>query len=291
MRETLVAYAFMAPALIALIIFLFYPIIYSLPLALYDYSVIGETKFVGWDNFTRALNDEVFWIAVKHSVLFVLVVPPIQVLSILLALLVNRKIPGITFFRVLFYIPVVTSMIAVTITWDFIFKPDGLINTFLINSGLITDPILFNADSNLALISLMFITLWQGLGYFMMLYLAGLQSIPAELEEAATIDGANKFQLFAKIKIPLLKPYIWFCSLISVLSAIGVFDVVFAMHDDGGPDNATMVANLYTYRRAFYYFEFGYSSAVGLLVSIAITAVSVLVFIYGRKGGMGYYHD
>lgn len=281
----------MAPALVVLIIFVFYPIVYSLPLAFYDYSAIGETKFVGWANFLRAINDEEFWISIKNSVLFVLVVPPIQILSIMLAMLVNRRLPGISFFRVLFYIPVVTSIMAVTVVWDWILKPEGILNTFLINSGIVKEAVLWNGSPQFALLSLMFITLWQGLGYYMMLYLAGLQSIPAELEEAAVIDGANKFKLFMKIKVPMLKPYVWFCSLTSVISAVSVFDVVFAMHDDGGPLNSTLVTNLYSYRKAFVYFEFGYSAAVGLLLSIVLTALSVLVFVYGKKGGMSYYNS
>lgn len=281
----------MAPALVVLIIFVFYPIVYSLPLAFYDYSAIGETKFVGWANFLRAIRDEEFWISIKNSVLFVLVVPPIQILSIMLAMLVNRRLPGISFFRVLFYIPVVTSIMAVTVVWDWILKPEGILNTFLINAGIVKEAVLWNGSPQFALLSLMFITLWQGLGYYMMLYLAGLQSIPAELEEAAVIDGANKLKLFLKIKVPMLKPYVWFCSLTSVISAVSVFDVVFAMHDDGGPLNSTLVTNLYSYRKAFVYFEFGYSAAVGLLLSIVLTALSVLVFVYGKKGGMSYYNS
>lgn len=290
-RDTLIAYGFMAPALILLLVFVFFPIIYSIPLAFFDYSVIGETKFIGWANFTRAIQDNEFWISIKNSLLFVLVVPPIQILSILLAILVNRKLKGITLFRVLYYIPVVTSMMAVAIIWDWIFKPNGIINTLLINWGLLKTPILFMADTRLALVSMMFITLWQGLGYYMMLYLAGLQSIPEELEEAAVVDGANKSQTLFKIKIPMLKPYVWFCSLISVLSAVRVFDVIFALKDDGGPNNATLVANLYSYRKAFVSFEFGYSAAIGLLVSVVLTALSIVVFVYGKKGGMGYYND
>lgn len=290
-RNTLVAYAFMAPALAVLIIFVFYPIAYSLPLAFFDYSVIGETKFIGWANFTKAINDNEFWISLKNSLLFVLVVPPLQVCSIMIAMLVNKKLPGMTFFRVLFYIPVVTSMIAVTIVWGWILKPEGVLNAILMNIGLIKEPVLWVDSPNLALFSLMFITLWQGLGYYMMLYLAGLQSIPADMEEAAVIDGANKLQLFVKIKVPLLKPYVWFCSLISIISAVSVFDVVFALRDDGGPNNATLVTNLYSYRKAFVYFEFGYSAAVGLLLSIILTALSIVVFVYGKKGGMGYYND
>jgi putative chitobiose transport system permease protein len=277
----------MAPALVIIAVFVVYPIIYSIPLAFTDYSGVNPVvNYVGWDNFSKAIHSDDFWIAIKHSVMFVLVVPIIQVLSIMLASLVNRKLPGMSFFRVLFYIPVVTSMIAVSIIWNWIFEESGILNSVLINIGLLKDPVLWLGDANLALFTLMFITIWQGLGYYMMLYLAGLQSLSPEMEEAAIIDGANRFKTFVKIKIPLLKPYVWFCSLMSVISAVSVFDVVFAMKDDGGPDNATMVANLYSYRKAFIDFDFGYSAAVGVLVSIVILALSIFVFIYGRRGGM-----
>jgi putative chitobiose transport system permease protein len=247
---------------------------------------LGKTTYIGWDNFSRALHDEEFWISIKHSVMFVMVVPVIQILAIMLASLVNTKTRGISFFRVLYYIPVVTSMIAVSIIWNWIFKEDGILNAILMQIGLLKDPILWLGDANLALFTLMFITIWQGVGYYMMLYLAGLQSLPPEMEEAALIDGASKLKTFIKIKVPLLKPYVWFCSLLSVISAVSVFDVVFAMKDDGGPNNATLVANLYSYRKAFINFEFGYSAAVGVLVSIIILILSIAVFIYGKRGGM-----
>ncbi|MGB8452883.1 MAG: sugar ABC transporter permease [Anaerocolumna sp.] len=285
LRMSLMAYAFMAPALIVLIVFVFYPIIYSIPLAFFDYSVIGDSHFIGLDNFKRAFSDPEFWTAMLNSALFVLCVPILQILSILLAVVVNCKLRGVTVFRVLFYIPVVTSMIAISIMWSFIFNPDGIINSFLLTRGIITQPVYFLADPRYALISLMFVTIWQGLGYYMMLYLAGLQSIPAELTEAAEIDGAGKAAVFFKVTLPMLKPYIWFCSLFSVLSALGVFDVVFAM-TKGGPDNSTLVMNLYTYNKAFGTFEFGYSAAAGLIMSVVTTAFSMIIFFYGRKGGM-----
>lgn len=288
-REHITAYAFMAPALVILAVFVFYPIIYSVPLAFYDYSGMTEPTFVGWDNFTKAIHDEEFWIAIKHSVMFVMVVPVMQVLSIMLASLVNKKIRGISFFRVLYYIPVVTSMIAVSIIWNWIFNENGgVLNGILMQLGLIEDPIFWLGDANLALFMMMFITLWQGLGYYMMLYLAGLQSLSPEMEEAAVIDGASKLKTFVKIKVPLLKPYVWFCSLLSVISAVSVFDVIFALKEDGGPDNATLVANLFSYRKAFMNFEFGYSAAIGVLVSIIILLLSIAVFAYGRRGGMSH---
>ena len=284
-RETLKAYGFMMPALVWIILFTVVPIVGSLVLMFFDYSVLGETKFVGIQNFVKAFQDRVFLIAVKNSILFVVVVPVIQLLSILMAVLVNRKIPGMGVFRVLFYIPVVTSMVAVSIMWGFIFDSNGIVNSLLKNAGIISMPLGFLKDKNTAMLCIMFITVWQGLGYYMMLYLAGLQGIPKELCEAARIDGANAVKVFTKVKLPLLKPYIWFCSLNSVISAIGVFDVVFVL-TKGGPNDATMVINYYSYTKAFTDFQFGYAAAIGAIQAVVTTALSIVVFVYGNRGGM-----
>lgn len=284
-RQEIKAYGFMAPALIVILLFTIVPIVGSLILMFYDYSVLGQTKFVGWGNFVKAFKDRVFLISIKNSIIFVVVVPIIQILSILLAVLVNKKLPGIGFFRTLFYIPVVTSMVAVSIIWGFIFDSNGIINTALKEWGVISMPLGFLDDKNTAMICLMFITIWQGLGYYMMMYLAGLQGIPQELCEAATIDGASTAKVFTKIKIPMLKPYIWFCSLNSVISAIGVFDVVYVL-TKGGPNDATMVINYYSYTKAFSDFQFGYAAAIGAVQAIITTLLSIVVFVYGKRGGM-----
>ncbi len=284
-RRTLTAYAFMAPALVLLIIFTIVPIIGSMILMFFDYSVLGTTKFIGFDNFINAFSDREFLISIKNSILFVAVVPVIQILSILLALLVNRKLPGMGTFRTLYYIPVVTSMVAVSIMWGFIFDPSGIINTFLIDNKIISQPLGFLNSKTTSMLCLMFITLWQGLGYYMMMYLAGLQGIPSELSEAAQIDGANAWQVISRIKIPLLKPYVWFCSLNSIISAIGVFDVVFVL-TKGGPNDSTMVINYYSYTKAFEDFQFGYAAAIGMVQAIVTSIISIIVFVYGKKGGM-----
>jgi putative chitobiose transport system permease protein len=226
----------------------------------------------------------------RNSAVFVGVVPVLQLLSMMLAVLVNRKLPGITLFRVLYYIPVVTSMIAISIIWSFLFDADGLLNSALKGLGFIDRPVYFLNDVRFAMPSLMFVTVWQGLGYYMMLYLAGLQSVPSNLVEAARIDGAGNFTAFFRITLPMLKPYIWFCSLFSILSALGVFDVAFAM-TKGGPNNATLVMNLYTYQEAFHQFKFGYASAAGMVMSVVTTLFSMLIFLYGRRGGGMSYAD
>lgn len=281
------AYAFMAPALILLLVFVFYPILRSIPLSLYRYSVIGQTKYIGLANFRQAFLDPDFWIAMRNSALFVGCVPVLQLVSLVVAVVVNQKLKLVTFFRVLFYLPVVTSTISISIMWSFVFDPNGIVNTFLIAHKVISEPIYFLADTHYALLSLMFVTIWQGIGYYMMIYLAGLQSVPAQLEEAARIDGAGATRIFFQVTLPMLKPYIWFCTLFSVLAALGVFDVVFAM-TNGGPAKATLVMNLYTYDKAFRSFEFGYAAAAGLIMSLVTTLFSLIVFIYGRSGGMSY---
>lgn len=288
LHRTITAYAFMMPALVLLILFTIVPIIGSLILMFYDYSVLGTTKFVGFQNFIDAFSDREFLISIKNSIIFVVIVPVIQILSIFLALLVNRKLPGMGFFRTLYYIPVVTSMVAVAIMWGFIFDSSGIANTFLLEHNIISQPLGFLNSKNSAMPCLMFITVWQGLGYYMMMYLAGLQGIPEELSEAARIDGATSLQVINKIKIPLLKPYIWFCTLNSVISAIGVFDVVFVL-TKGGPNDATMVINYYSYTKAFGDFQFGYAAAIGMVQAVVTTIISIVVFLYGKKGGMTNY--
>lgn len=284
-KENLKAWAFMFPALLIIFVFTIIPILGSLVLMFYDYSVLGKTEFIGFDNFIRAFQDREFIIAIKNSVIFVVIVPVIQILSILLALLVNQKLPGISVFRTLFYIPVVTSMVAVSIMWGFIFDTHGIVNTLLQDWGWILQPLGFLHSKYAAMPCLMFITVWQGLGYYMMLYLAGLQGIPSELTEAARIDGADSLQTIFRIKIPLLKPYIWLCSLNSVISAISVFDVVFVL-TQGGPNNATMVLNYYSYTKAFGDFQFGYAAAVGAVQAVLTSMLSIVIFLYGRRGGM-----
>lgn len=286
LRNTFLAWAFMLPAMIILGIFVFYPIIYSIPLSLTDYSVFSETKFVGLANFRRLLGDKNFHTALMNSIKFVIVVPILQLLSIALAVQMNKKLPGTTLFRVLTYLPVVTSMVAVSIIWKFIFDGDGLLNTFLMNAGIITSPIRFLSSAKLALPTMMGITIWQGLGYYMMIYLSALQHFPEELVEAATLDGASSWRIFWKIRLPLLQPQIWFCSMVSLIAALGIFDVVFTLtNGSGGPNKSTYVINLYSYIQAFSKFDFGYSAAIGMVLAVITTIFSIIMEIYNRKAG------
>ncbi|WP_226000297.1 carbohydrate ABC transporter permease [Paenibacillus sp. BJ-4] len=286
--ESFTAWAFMTPGLLLLAVFVFWPIIYSIPLALTDYSVISDTHYVGLANFEAAFKDRNFLISIWNSLVYVLIVPFLQIFSILMAVLVNSRIPAIKIFRTTYYIPVVTSMVAVALIWSWLLGNNSVVNYLLMKVGLISREIHWLSDSNLALYVLMFITMWKGLGYYMMLYLAGLQNIPQDLYEAARVDGASRWRLIVHITLPLLRPYILFCTLISLMAAIRVFDEVYVL-TKGGPGTATLTSSLYIFQKGMEQFNFGYASALGLIVGAVIAVLSIIVFRFNRKGGVNPY--
>lgn len=286
--ESYTAWAFMAPGLALIAVFVFWPIVYGIPLSFTDYSVISETHYVGFDNFVTAFHDKNFLISLWNSLLYVIIVPIIQIISIMMAILVNGKIPGVKIFRTAYYIPVVTSMVAVALIWSWLLSNNGVVNFFLLKIGLINDQVAWLSTSSTALFVLMFITMWKGLGYYMMLYLAGLQGIPSDLYEAARVDGASRWRVIWSITIPLLRPHILFCTLISLMGAIRVFDEVYIL-TKGGPGTSTLTSSVYIFQKGLEQFNFGYASALGLIVSILVGVLSVLVFRFNQKGGVNPY--
>ncbi|MDQ3396812.1 MAG: sugar ABC transporter permease [Deinococcota bacterium] len=289
-KRALFGWLFVLPTLAVFLVFTIFPMIVGVPLALFDISLTLEPTFVGLKHFNRLVSDGQFWNAMRNSLIYLLVVPPIQILSITLAVLLNQKLPGMTVFRAMYYIPVITSAVAVAISWRWLYQDRGLLNGVLATLGAIhpLEPVGFLSDPRYALASVMVVTMWKGLGYYMVIYLAGLQSIPSELSEAAEIDGANKLQNLWYVTIPLLKPFVLLCSLMSTIAAIRVFDEVWVM-TRGGPVNSTMVANAYLYKTGFEAFNFGYAAAVGLAIGIVVLVASVAVFIFNRQGGLKYY--
>jgi putative chitobiose transport system permease protein len=297
LKDTFVAYMFMLPALILLSIFVFYPMVFSLFLGFFDFNMIrhnpdgtlAAAKYVGMDNFKKVFSDRYFFISLKNSLIYLIIVPIIQLLAIIIALMVNRKMKGVVWFRAAYYIPVVTSIVVVGIAWKWVFASDGILNFILVkNLHLFSKPVLWLADKNIALFSVMFVTLWQGIGYYMMLYLAGLQAIPPEYEEAAIIDGAGRIDVFHKITLPLLKPTVALCSIISCISAIKVFGEIFVM-TNGGPEYGTMTMVYYIFMKAFSEFDMGYAAALALILGLFVGMISLINIIFFKEGGLQYY--
>ncbi len=254
----------MAPALLVLGLFTFYPILCGVLLAFFDFSMLRHTpegllappRFVGLENFHRLLHDRYFWTALGNSV------------------------------------------VVVGIAWKWVLRSDGLANRFLeaLGIGRLAQvlgspdflPVPWLTDPDWALFSVMFVTLWQGLGYYMILYLAGLQTIPSELEEAARLDGAGFWAVFTRITLPMLRPTLALCTILSCISALKVFGEIYVM-TGGGPQNGTLTMVFYIYNRAFEGFEMGYSAALALVLATVVGLISYVNVRWFQEGGMQGY--
>ncbi|WP_293910598.1 sugar ABC transporter permease [Deinococcus sp.] len=283
LRTSLSAYAFLLPFVVLLVLYHAWPVFFGTYLGFTKYNIISPPQFVGLDNFRELLRDEQFWSGVKSSLKYILVVPVIQLLSIAVAMLVNRPLRGIGFFRTAYYVPVVTSFAVVGLMWNWMYQQEGPVNFVLMRLGLMKgDHSLLNNPAT-ALYAVMFVTLWKGIGYYMVLYLAGLQSIGRELEEAATIDGATRWQVFTNITLPGLRPTILVCSLLSTISAIKVFEEIYVM-TQGGPVGSTYTALFFTYSKAFVDFRYGYAAAAGIVIAVISLMFGLINFRITRGG-------
>ncbi|MBX9348453.1 sugar ABC transporter permease [Chromobacterium vaccinii] len=278
-KTTLQAYLFLAPALLLLVMFSFWPVSFGSFLAFTRYNLIDAPQWVGLDNFRDLFGDELFLSALKNSALYLLVVPIIQLLAMLLAVLVNNSLPGIKLFRAAYYLPVVTSVSVIGIIWNFMYTEDGVLNAALRWLHLINDPVGWLSDDHIALFAVMFITVWRGIGWYMVLYLAGLQAIPADVYEAAQLDGAGRWQRFWRITVPLLAPTILLCSVMSVLAAVKAFEEVQIL-TKGGPMQSTYTALFYAYEFGIKSLNFGRALAASLVMSAFCIALAWLNFRY-----------
>ncbi|MYM32205.1 ABC transporter permease subunit [Duganella sp. CY15W] len=278
-RVNLTAWLFLAPALILLAVFSFWPVAFGSLLAFTDYSLIRETHWVGLDNFRYIFDNEMFTTGLKNSLLFLLMVPFVQIGALSLAVLVNNKLPGIRYFRAAFYVPVVTTVSVVGIMWGFMFHEQGTLNYVLQTLQLVNAPVGWLSNDTLALFAIMFVTLWRGLGWYMVMYLAALQAVPADMQEAAILDGANRWQRFWKITVPMLRPTIMVCSILSVLAALKAYQEVDVL-TQGGPMNSTFTGLYYAYDQGLKHLKLPRALAASFIVSIFCVGIALLCLRY-----------
>ena len=278
-RRTLQAWLFLAPALLLLAAFSFWPVGYGSVLAFTDYSLIRETRFVGLDNFRYIINNEMFVTGLQNSVVFLLMVPFVQVGAMVLAVLVNNRLPGIRLFRAAFYVPVVTTVSVVGIMWGFMFHEQGALNYVMMTLKLVNAPVGWLSNDSLALFAVMFVTLWRGLGWYMVMYLAALQAIPSEMQEAAILDGANRWQRFWKITVPMLRPTIMLCTILSVLAALKAYQEVDVL-TQGGPMNSTFTALYYAYDQGLKHLKLPRALAASFVVSLLCIGIALVCLRY-----------
>jgi putative chitobiose transport system permease protein len=276
LRELRVPLLFLLPACTVIGAVVLYPALRVLAMSFTDYNMINPPQAVGVANYLRLWADPLFWSALGNTGLYLVVVVPILVLlPALLAILVNRPLPGLTFFRAALYLPVVTSLVISALVWKWLYAEQGLINEFLQRTGLTDDPVRFLTEPENALFSVMAVTIWSGLGYYMVIYLAGLQAIPAQLLEVAEVEGVSRRQQVQYIILPLLKPQMAVVAVMSSMAAMKVFEEVYVM-TQGGPLDSSKTLVFYLYESAFVEFEMGYAAAAGVVLFVLTLALSLL---------------
>lgn len=275
-QQRLTPYLFLLPALSVLGLTVFWPALQAFYLSFtqYEYDLTQTPQWVGLANFQRLWADQVFWQTLGNTLLYLIgVVPLLVVFPLSLAILVNRQLQGISWFRAAFYTPVVISMVVAGIAWRWLYAENGLLNQLLQQLGFERVPWLTSPDW--AIFSVMAVTVWKGLGYYMVIYLAGLQSIPAELYEAAALDGSDGYRKHWDITVPLMRPYLVLVAVISAISATKVFEEIYIM-TQGGPRNSSKTVVYYLYEQAFFNLEISYACTIGLVLFLGILGLSIL---------------
>ena len=290
----LTPYLFLLPALLVLGLTVFFPAIQAFYLSFTSYDLIQPPQWVGLKNFEKMLGDRLFWQSFFNTILYLIGAVPILVFTPLgLAILVNQKLRGINWFRAVYYLPVVVSMVVAGIAWKWIYAENGFLNQWgsllwegVFGKGLNSPfPIPWLTSPNLALFSVIAVTVWKGLGYYMVIYLAGLQSIPAELYEAAELDGCGGWRKDWEITLPLMRPYLVLVGVISAISATKVFEEIYIM-TQGGPRNSSKTIVYYLFEKGFEDLEIGYACSIGLVLFLIILGLSVWRLGVERSPGL-----
>lgn len=276
LRAGPIPYLFLLPAALVLATFWFVPLAMAFGLSFFKYNPFLPAEWVGLANYARLLGDPGFWRSLLVSGLYLAaVVPPLVVLPLFLAVLVNRELPGIGAFRAAYYLPVVVSMVVVGLMWKWILAENGLLNGALAAILPHFAPVAWLARPETALLAVAAVTVWKGLGYYMVVYLAGLQTIGPEIYESAALDGASRWQQTIYLTVPLLWPSVAFVAIVSSISALKAFTEIFVM-TKGGPLEATTTGVYYLYTRAFEAVDYGYANAVGVVLFLVIAGLSAL---------------
>ena len=284
-KSSITPYLFLAPAMIVIAVFFLYPIVAVFYYSFTDYNIVTPPQWIGLKNYQVLMRDAIFWQALSHSLVYLLVTPVLIFLSTILAIVVNRRLPGINAFRALFFIPVISGSIAVGIAWRLMLDTNGIINGLLISLGVLAEPFQWLAEPALTLPIAMLLTIWLGLGYYMMIFLAGLQNISEELYDAALIDGCNGWQKHWHVSIPGLRPQITFVAVISSLAALQVFNEIFTLTGGlGGILNSGVTLVFYLWRQAFRLNHAGMASAIAVVLLVITLIFSITNIRFLERG-------
>jgi multiple sugar transport system permease protein len=276
-QEVLWAYLMLAPTIIGLFIFILGPALASIALAFVNTNFITGFEWVGLDNFSELFSDTTFWISAENTVIYVVghVVPTVLI-GLGFAIALNQRIRGLPFFRTLFFLPVVTPIVSSSLVWAWAYETEfGVFNYFLRSVGL--NPVSWLNDSSTALMSIIIWSIWAGVGYPIILLLAGLQGVPSEQVEASKLDGAGPWQTFRFVVFPAISPTVFFVVVLLVVGSFQVFTQTFVM-TNGGPGYSTYTIVMYLYKSGWNAFRFGYASAVAVVLFLVLALVTYVQF-------------
>ena len=291
-KNTLVAYSFLAPNFLGFAVFTLVPVICAIALSFFEWNGgdISRLKFVGFENYATIFNVKKvsqnglaylfnrvdLGIALKNTVFYTVITVPLTIVcSLALALLLN-KIKGAVAYRTIFFFPYVASMVAICVCWSFMLMKDGPVNQLIQAFGIPFNKS-WTADSTLAMWSIILVSVWRNMGYYMVIYLAALQGVPRELLEAATVDGAGKWKQFTSVTLPQLRPTTFFVSVMMIISCFKIYDVV-AIMTDGGPGRSTKMLVTYIYDEAFVKVRYGQASAISMILLVIVLAITLIQF-------------
>lgn len=304
MKKILTPFFFLLPAFVVLLIFKVFPIIYAFRLSFYDWGIAGEKGFLGFGNYIMLLHDPFFWQSLINTLYYVVFAVPLSIVfSLIIASLLNRGIKAVGVFRTIYFLPVVTSIVAVSVVWKWLYDPNrGVFNYFLTLLHLpglnwLDEPrgifeMIFGAHlpyvlrgPSLALLSIVLMTVWKSMGYNIIIFLAGLKNIPEELYEAAKIDGAGSLKIFKNVTLPLLSPTTFYVTIMTTIISFQVFAPVWTMTGPppGGPLGTTSVIVYYLYQRGFEEYQVGYGSAIAFVLFLIILLITVFQKVYLEK--------
>ncbi len=278
-RSSLTAYLFLAPGFALFLALIIYPMIKAFQMSFYDWNVVAgaSSKFIGWTNYQTAYHDPVFWRALENSAFYMAVtVPPQIVLGLGVATLLNNKAPGRALFRVLFYLPVITSWVVVSLLFQYLFADSGLVNWMLHDVTHVSNHnISWLSGRWTGMIAISALGIWKGIGWSMMIFLAALQGVSKELLESAEVDGANRWQRFRAVTLPAIWPAAAFVTVMLVIGGFNVFISVLLV-TNGGPADSTTVLLTYMYKQAFTNLNFGYGATIAVLLTVGVFILSAI---------------
>ncbi|OGS18423.1 MAG: hypothetical protein A3J83_01005 [Elusimicrobia bacterium RIFOXYA2_FULL_40_6] len=286
-HNTLVGYGFLFPNIAGFLLFTSLPVIVSFVLTFLQWDILTPPKFIGLANWINLVKDKDFWYYLYNTFFFMLGIPLKMIVALALALLVNHKLKGIVIFRTIFFLPVVCSTVAIALIWNWIYNPDfGLLNAFLRWIGMYSPP-QWLSSTKWAKPAIIIMEVWVGAGYTMLLYLAALQGIPAELYEAADIDGASSWQKFMNITFPMLAFVNFFIVIMAIIGGFQAFGTQYVL-TGGGPAGSTTTIVYHIYNHAFKWFNMGYASTIAWFLFGIMFVVTLVQWSRGKSGETNY---